>query len=200
MNGAFLFRVLPLLLMGWIMMSCDDKTERLLFNFADAAAANEWRPVNDGVMGGRSDGRSRITDGHTMEFFGTISLENNGGFASVRSVPRTLDLGANDTIVLRVRGDGREYSLNLYLPNRRMATSYRAKLSTAKDRWTEIATPMKEFVETSFGRVVPNAGPVDAAKVNAVGFMLSDKQSGPFRLEVDWIKVRSAADHLPIQD
>lgn len=200
MNVAFLFRVLPLLPIGWIMMSCDEKTERLLFNFADARAAKEWRPVNDGVMGGRSDGRFHITDAHTMEFFGTISLENNGGFASVRSVPRTLDLAANDTIVLRVRGDGREYSLNLYLPDRRMAASYRAKLSTAKERWTEIAVPMKEFVETSFGRVVPNAGPVDAAKVNAIGFMLSDKQSGPFRLEVDWIKVRSAADHPSIQD
>jgi monofunctional biosynthetic peptidoglycan transglycosylase len=141
-------------------------------------------------MGGRSDGRFRITDARTLEFSGAISLENNGGFASLRSVARSLGLAANDTIVLRVRGDGREYSLNLYTTNRRMASSYRAPIPTTKDQWTEIAIPMRDFVETSFGRIVPNAGPVDAAKVNAVGFMLSDKQSGPFRLEVEWIKVR----------
>ena len=44
-----------------------------------------WTIVNDGVMGGVSDGRFRITADQTMEFFGTLSLENNGGFASVRS-------------------------------------------------------------------------------------------------------------------
>lgn len=181
-------------------MSGDDDRGRLLFRFADAAANQQWQTVNDGVMGGRSQGRFRVTDARTLEFSGTISLENNGGFASVRSVPRTLGLAANDTIVLRVRGDGREYSLNLYLPTRRMATSYRARIPTAKDQWTEVAVPVKEFVETSFGRIVQDAGPVDAAKVNAVGFMLSDKQSGPFRLEVEWIKVRNAADRSCDQD
>jgi len=45
--------------------------------------------VNDGVMGGVSDGRFRVTERQTLEFYGTLSLENNGGFASVSFVPRS---------------------------------------------------------------------------------------------------------------
>ena len=62
---------------------------RTLFDFAKPDAAQAWQPVNDGVMGGVSDGRFRITDRGTMEFLGTLSLENNGGFASV-TVPEPL--------------------------------------------------------------------------------------------------------------
>jgi hypothetical protein len=40
-------------------------------------------------MGGVSEGKFKITDKKTMEFFGTLSLENNGGFASVRTRPRS---------------------------------------------------------------------------------------------------------------
>ena len=63
-----------------------------LFGFASPNASADWQAVNDGVMGGVSDGRFRITDRQTLEFYGTLSLENNGGFASVRSRPRTLGL------------------------------------------------------------------------------------------------------------
>ena len=52
----------------------------------------QWRTTNDGVMGGRSDGRFKINEDKNMEFFGTLSLANNGGFASVRSSGSNLGL------------------------------------------------------------------------------------------------------------
>ena len=65
--------------------------------------------------------------------FGTLSLANNGGFASVRARGIQLELGDKESIAARVRGDGREYSFNLYTPSRRIAFSYRAKFKTKKD-------------------------------------------------------------------
>ena len=62
----------------------DDRLKPL-FDFAEAVAAKDWQTVNDGVMGGVSDGKFKITDAKTMEFFGNLSLANNGGFASVRT-------------------------------------------------------------------------------------------------------------------
>ena len=56
-----------------------------LFDFTEVESAREWQSVNDGVMGGVSEGKFKIIDKKTMEFFGTLSLENNGGFASVRT-------------------------------------------------------------------------------------------------------------------
>ena len=79
-----------------------------VLEFAAPDSAQKWQAVNDGVMGGVSDGRFRITEDKTLEFFGTLSLENNGGFASVRTKPADLDIKAGDTIVVRVKGDGRE--------------------------------------------------------------------------------------------
>ena len=106
-----------------------------LFKFTGPEASQQWQTVNDGVMGGVSDGRFRITPDKTMEFSGTLSLENNGGFASVRTKPKDLDIKAGDAIVVRVKGDGREYVLNLYTKSRRMAFSSGlicAKRATAK--------------------------------------------------------------------
>lgn len=178
--------MLSLLLMG-ILSAADDST-RMLFDFNADDAAQQWQTVNDGVMGGRSEGRFNITDSKTMQFFGSLSLENNGGFASVRTRPAKLNLADGDELILRVRGDGRQYSLNLYVPRRLVAFSYRASFQTEEDKWLQIKVPLKDFVATSFGRVVPNQ-PLDPMEVNGLGILLGDKKSGPFNLEVDWIKV-----------
>lgn len=63
----------------------DSTQSRSLFDFSNSNgnAADQWQTVNDGVMGGRSEGNFRISGKPSMEFFGTLSLENNGGFASV---------------------------------------------------------------------------------------------------------------------
>ena len=180
--------VLPLLiLMGSFVMTED--TPKTLFEFTGADAAKEWQAVNDGVMGGVSEGKFQIADQKTLEFFGTLSLENNGGFASVRTKAKRLGLENGDTLVAKVRGDGRAYSLNLYLAEPLIAFSYRATVQTRKDEWVEIEVPLDTFEATSFGRPVEDAGPVDPNEVNALGFMVSDKKAGPFKLEVEWVKV-----------
>lgn len=181
-------------LSGWLALfmvtpaMADDKPH-VLFDFTGADAAKEWQAVNDSVMGGVSEGKFKITDKKTLEFFGALSLENNGGFASVRSKAGKLGLEKGDMLVARVRGDGREYSMNLYLNKPLVAFSYRAAVPTRKDEWTEVKVPLNKFEATSFGRVVKDAGAVKPEEVNAMGFMLADKKAGPFKLEVEWIKV-----------
>jgi monofunctional biosynthetic peptidoglycan transglycosylase len=181
---------LILLVFGSFVMAED--TSQTLFDFKGADAAKEWQNVNDGVMGGVSEGKFKITDKKTMEFFGTLSLENNGGFASVWTKAKKLGLEKGDTVVAKVRGDGREYSLNLYLNKPLIAFSYRATVQTKKDEWIEVKVPLDKFEATSFGRVVKEAGPVDPKEVNALGFMLSDKKAGPFKTEIESIKVERA--------
>jgi NADH dehydrogenase [ubiquinone] 1 alpha subcomplex assembly factor 1 len=176
-----------LLAFGSFVMAED--TPQTLFDFTGADPAKEWQNVNDGVMGGVSEGTFRITDRKTLEFFGTLSLENNGGFASVRTKPRKLGLETGDTLVARVRGDGRAYSLNLYRDKPLVAFSYRAAVRTKKGEWVEVKVPLDTFEATSFGRPVKDAGAVDPKEVNALGFLLADKKAGTFTLEVEWIKV-----------
>ena len=182
---------LPLLiLMGSFVMAED--VPQTLFDFTVVDTAKDWQTVNDGVMGGVSEGKFKITDAKTMEFFGTLSLANNGGFASVRTKAKKLGFEKGDIVVAKVRGDGREYMLNLYPNKQRVAYSYRATVQTKKDEWIEFKIPLDKFEATSFGRVVENAGKVKPEEINALGFMLGDKKAGPFKMEIEWIKVERA--------
>ncbi len=179
-----------LILIGSFVMAEDTPTP--LFDFTGADAAKQWQTVNDGVMGGVSEGKFTITDRKTMDFSGTLSLANNGGFASVRTKAKKLGLKKGDTLIAKVKGDGREYSLNLYLDKPQFAFSYRAMVPTKKDEWIEVKVPLDKSQATWFGRVVNDAGPVDPTEINAVGFMLGDKKAGPFRMEIESIKVERA--------
>ena len=179
-----------LLSFGSFVMAED--TPQTLFDFTGADAAKDWQTVNDGVMGGVSEGKFQIADTKTLEFFGTLSLANNGGFASVRSKAKKLGLENGDTVVAKVRGDGREYTLNLYINKPLIAFSYRATVQTKKDDWIEVKVPLDKFEATSFGRVVKDAGAVKPEEVNALGFMVSYKKAGPFKLEIESIKVERA--------
>jgi monofunctional biosynthetic peptidoglycan transglycosylase len=179
--------VLLLLFLGTFALAED--SQNLLFDFTGPDAAKQWQTVNDGVMGGVSEGKFKITEAKTLEFFGNLSLENNGGFASVRTRGKKLGLEKGDSLVVKLRGDGREYTLNLYVPRPLVAFSYRATVQTKKDEWIEVKLPLDKFEATSFGRPVRDAGPVDPKEVNALGFLLGDKKAGPFKLEVEWIKV-----------
>jgi NADH dehydrogenase [ubiquinone] 1 alpha subcomplex assembly factor 1 len=174
------------------MQAATETALQPVLDFAGPDAAQKWQVVNDGVMGGVSDGRFRITPDKTLEFFGTLSLENNGGFASVRTKPTDLDIQAGDTLVVRVKGDGREYVLNIYTKSRRMAFSYRAPLPTTKDEWKEVRVPLADFIPTAFGRRVQGMAPVEPDQINGLGFMLSDKKPGTFQMHVEWVKVERA--------
>ena len=190
-SGRYLTSVLPIalvLMVGWTSNLSADDEGRVLFEFGRPEATKDWQTVNDGVMGGVSEGKFRISDRGILEFYGTLSLENNGGFASARSRPKKLGLADGDVIVARVRGDGRQYYLNLHVPTRQIAFSYRASFETKKGEWQEVKIPLKEFQATSFGRPIRDAAPVDPGEVHSIGFLLADKKAGPFKLEVEWIK------------
>ena len=189
MRHVFLAGVLALSMVTTAM--AEDKMIPL-FDFTEADAPKQWQTVNDGVMGGVSEGKFKITDTKTMEFFGTLSLANNGGFASVRTKVKKLSLEKDDTLVAKIRGDGRQYMLNLYPNKQRMAYSYRATVQTKKDEWIEVKVPLAKFEATSFGRIVKNAGLVKPEEINSLGFMLGDKKAGPFKMEIEWINVERA--------
>ena len=166
--------------------------KNVLVDFGDKQNSSGWNVVNDGVMGGRSVGKARLTDDGVMNFSGTLSLDNNGGFSSIRSGPIDVQMAIEDGFRVRLKGDGRTYIFNLYPKTRRMAFSYRAALPSVDGQWTEVFVPLKTFVATSFGRRVQGGGVLTPDQVSRIGFMLSDKKPGAFKLEIEWVKVEEA--------
>lgn len=164
---------------------------KTVFSFDSKSDAEGWPATNDAVMGGISDGRSEITRDGILRFSGRVSLENNGGFASIRSASMERDLSAYDGIVIRVCGDGKRYALTIRTDVRIRAGSYRVKFDTEADGWHELFLPFADFRATSFGKELPDAPPLDPRRIRSFGFLISDKQDGPFALEVGWIKAAS---------
>ncbi len=163
--------------------------DRLIFNFNTPESGKIWVSVNDNVMGGVSEGKFKITQDKTLFFSGSLSLENNGGFASIRCIPAQLGLKKNDSIHFEAKGDGREYTINLYTNKRLTAFSYKQSFKTKKEEWINLTFPLDKFIATSFGRTIPNASPIDPNEINSIGFMIGDKKTEPFQLELKNITV-----------
>jgi NADH dehydrogenase [ubiquinone] 1 alpha subcomplex assembly factor 1 len=159
-----------------------------VLEFSADAGEPEWVAVNDGVMGGLSQGGPRIHEG-VLYFKGTLSLENNGGFSSVRTKPGKFDLSSAKAMVLRVKGDGRIYQLRLSTDARHRGSriSYGAEFSTKAGEWIEVKVPFDKFVPTHHGNVL-SGPPIDLAKVEEIGLLLGDGKAGEFELNVEWMK------------
>lgn len=160
----------------------------MLFDFLATSTEPAWFAVNDSVMGGVSRGGPKLIDG-SLHFRGVLSLQNNGGFSSIRSGGPTRDLSAAEAILLRVKGDGRTYRLQLgtYAQFRRSRISYQAEFATQNGQWTEVTVPLSSLTPEFRGQKLPGP-PLDRSRIEEIGLSLSDGKPGAFALEIDWIK------------
>ncbi len=158
-----------------------------LIDFQHPDEAHRWRAINDDVMGGVSRGHIHLEDGFGV-FSGEISLEHNGGFASVRRNPEPFDLRGRAGLVLHVRGDGRRYQLRLRTNQLFDGAAYRALFQPPAGEWQRVALPWHEFEAVFRGRRLEDAPPLDPAAIRQVGLMIADRRPGPFRLEVAWLE------------
>jgi uncharacterized surface protein with fasciclin (FAS1) repeats len=159
----------------------------VISSFESDEALEDWVSVNDGVMGGVSEGSFERTEDETLLFKGNLSLENSGGFASIRMRLRDLDLAGAQAIVIKARGDGRTYWMDLRKGRQMGASSYRAFFTPSADAFSEIAIPISDFDFQTFGRRVAGRA-ISPQDIRSVGITLADKKEGPFELEIAYIK------------
>jgi hypothetical protein len=162
----------------------NSRMPRDLFDFQGAESTAGWSAIDDAVMGGVSASHLRHDPAGHAVFEGGVSLDNNGGFASVRSRPGELGAPGAVSYVLEVRGDGKRYKLNLRTDDAFDGVNYQAAFEAPRDQWTTVRLPVSEFRPTFRGRVVATAAPLDPARVRQVGLMIADRQAGAFGLAV----------------
>ncbi len=170
------------------MISTNAQSKAAIFNFDNRSSERDWKIVNDGVMGGLSTSKFKVYEEETAAFTGLVSLENNGGFASVRTLLRNYNLTGFEGIIIRVNGDGRKYKFRIRTDSRFDGVVYSNNFSTIENEWVEIKLPFSEFIPQFRGRVLKNVPSIDPARIKQLGFLISDKQQGEFNLIIDWIK------------
>jgi hypothetical protein len=153
-------------------------------DFSNSDAVSPWQIVNDGVMGGLSQGTRFAEDAH-MVFRGVINT-NGGGFSSLRRRMSPGDLSGATGITLRVRGDGRDYKMTFRTSERwrGRSVSYQASIpSMTTGEWADVTVPFADMRTSVFGRTV-RANPFDPSDVREMGIILADGIDGPFSLHV----------------
>lgn len=155
----------------------------VLINFASPNEEKQWQVINDGVMGGRSRGYFTIVDDEAV-FEGTVSLENSGGFTSVRRSFSPISVEGYSKVVLHLKGDGRRYQFRIK-PDARQAYAYTAYFQTKEGPQT-VKLPFDSFVPSFRGRVL-NKPPYAGDRIGEVGILIGNKKAESFRLKIGQI-------------
>lgn len=160
----------------------------LLFDFGSKAEGDKWYVVNDGVMGGLSASGVDVTDNGIL-FKGVVSLENNGGFASLRSPYGQLDLSTYRKVTIRYKASGQVPALSFDKDRRFYIPYYKMPLNNVSDEWTTETHELLEINEYYLGQ--PTGKKLSRQQLSSIirmGFLVSNKKAGAFELQVDYIK------------
>jgi len=155
---------------------------RELFRFGTASSVDDFSPIDDRVMGGRSTSRLRHDPAGHAVFEGEVSLEDGGGFASVRSRPLALGDAHAVTCLIEALGDGKRYKLNLRTDDLFDGVTYQATFEPVPGQWTLLRLPLVSFVPTWRGRPVDGASALRPQRLRQLGLAIGDRQAGTFAL------------------
>ena len=154
-----------------------------------AEKVKQWQNVDDVVMGGISKSQFTVTPNKTALFSGKVSLENYGGFASVFSRLTDNDLSSYQGIEIRVKSDSKRYKIYLKNEPTLDGKTYEVRLNTENAAWKTIRVPFSSLNPMFRGQMVADAPKFNPQDVKSIGIVISEKQEGPFQLEIEYIAV-----------
>jgi hypothetical protein len=155
-----------------------------IFDFNSNANISNWRVVDDVVMGGKSEGDFKVNKDGNGEFSGFVSLENNGGFSSLRYRFSAKDVSGFNTVNIRVKGDGSTYQFRVKdsAYNNHSFISY----FDTNTEWQIISIKLSEMYPAFRGRKL-KMGNFSSDKIEEIAFLIGNKTAQNFKLEIDKI-------------
>ena len=157
-----------------------------LVDFNSNSDLKDWRVVDDVVMGGRSDGALYLNEEGNAVFEGKVSLENNGGFSSIRYRFPEKKVSGYPKVKIRLRGDGKRYQFRVK-PDQSDRHAYITYFQTTGE-WQTVEITLSEMYPTFRGRQLdmPN---YSGNKLSEIAFLIANKKAESFRLELDRIEL-----------
>lgn len=147
-----------------------------------------WFSVVDGVMGGKSKGRITIQES-SLSLAGTISLENNGGFSSIRNEDGNYDLSVYSNIRIRYRTVGHSFAITLNNHREYYMPRFKHPLPATKGKWREELIALREFSKVRLGETLGGEPTqIELSSIIRFGLISNEKKAGEFELEIDFLK------------
>lgn len=158
-----------------------------LITFEPGSDLSNWTIVNDVVMGGRSDSKIHLSDQGYGVFEGHVSLENNGGFASVKYHPGRIQLQEFQKIAVRLKGDGKRYQFRIK-EQRGDSHSYVSYFDTTGG-WQNVAFALSSLYPTYRGRKLDKPN-FSGTFLEEISFLIGNNNEEDFRLEIQRITLQ----------
>lgn len=159
----------------------------LVFDFGSNPDWSAWEIENDTVMGGVSTSKLSRSEAGLAVFTGAVSLENNGGFASMQYHFPPKNISGYTKAVIRLKGDGKAYQFRIKA-NLRERASYIYSFQTTGE-WQTVEIPLSQL-EPTFRGYKLNQPNFNADQIQEVRFLIGNGKSENFRLEVDKIELQ----------
>ena len=167
-----------------IISSLMSDSKELIFDFNSNSDISAWRVVDDVVMGGESEGNFKLNENGNGVYFGEVSLENNGGFSSLRFRFNKKEISNYSKIILKIKGDGKDYQFRVK-DNYRNFYSYISSFSTNKN-WQLIEINLSEMYPGFRGRKL-EMSKFSSSVIEEIAFLIGNKRNESFKIEIDKI-------------
>lgn len=159
----------------------------LKFDFGTGTGGTDWEVINDGVMGGLSQGKMSLTE-NSLLYQGNISLRNNGGFSSLKSPFKRFDLSGFTQVEMRFRATGQAFAMTLEQDQRFYMPNFKYEFRAQTGKWTTIRVPLADFQQYRMGRALGNKmTTVSLQNTLRIGLISNEKREGDFQIEIDYI-------------
>ena len=160
----------------------------VVFDFSSASDISPWKIVNDDVMGGISSATFTMNSEEKGLFKGEVSIENYGGFASVRYAMEPITVENMKTVKIKLKGDGKDYQFRI----KHKTSDYYSyiKSFSTNGNWQTIELNLSDFYPSFRGRKLdmPN---FDKNSIQQISILIANKKNESFELAIDKIELNS---------
>ena len=158
----------------------------VIFNFNSSSNIRNWQVVDDGVMGGVSKGNFILNDEGNGYFSGNVSLDNNGGFSSLRYTFSPISIAGFEYVKLTIKGDGGKFNFRVK-ENARDYYSFAKEIDSSGD-WEEVMIPLKELAPVFRGQLL-NMPRFQGEQIEQLSILRANKKHETFTLQIKKIEL-----------
>ena len=182
------------LLFAMAFFTINPSKKDFIINFGNAEGrTKDWVMISDNVMGGVTQSKLQYTE-NSLVLNGTLSLDNYGGFSSIKTNFNTFDLSEYDGVKIKYKSTGQKFAFTLEDSKNWTMPNYKGAFGNSdSNTWQETTILFKDFKQYQIGE--PTGKKLTTAVLKNIvrlGIITTEKKEGPFSIEVESIEFISS--------